>query len=285
MQVDAASTCSGRHEPVPIHRTHIANQGQGMSETLNNTAVDAAEGTTEDGAATNAASESWPQFYGRPELLHAEHHGTWRIQPGDVAFAAQANSVPVMAGEFAAAARHYPLVFAGAERVPVAVVGLGRGNGFVEEGVWTQGAYVPAYVRRYPFVFAEVEGGFALAVDADAPMLSKDGETGEPLFVDGAPSPVTRQALQFCDAFTRENAATRELVRLLVEQNLLVERTANITLPQGERSSLGGFAVVDPEAFATLSESVIVEWHRKGWLALVHAHLGSLARFADLLAK
>ncbi|MDR0634126.1 MAG: SapC family protein [Zoogloeaceae bacterium] len=27
-----------------------------------------------------------------------------------------------------------------------------------------------------------------------------------------------------------------------------------------------------------------MEWHRKGWLAWVHAHLVSLARFTDLLA-
>lgn len=236
--------------------------------------------------AADAGREAWPLFYNEPTLLDSRLHGGWRIKPAGVGFAAAANSVPVMAGEFAAASRHYPLVFAGPEHTPIAVLGLGQRNQFVNDDAWKTGAYVPAYVRRYPFVFAQVgePNGFALAVDAEAAMVVKEGDEGTPLFEDGKPSELTRQALQFCDAFTRESAATQEFVKLLVQEKLLVERTANITLPQGRQSTLTGFSVVAAEAFAALPESVVVEWHRKGWLALVHAHLLSLARFPDLLA-
>ncbi|WP_407352044.1 SapC family protein [Luteimonas sp. R10] len=226
-----------------------------------------------------------PLFYRRPELLNAAAHGAWRITPADMGFVAQTNAVPIVIGEFAAAARSYPVVFAGPERTPVAVLGLEQRNRFVEDGAWQAGTYVPAYVRRYPFVFAQVDApaGFALAIDAEAPMLVKEGDEGKALFEDGKPAETTQQALRFCDAFTREHAATQAFVKLLIQEGILVERTANITLPQGRQSTLTGFSVVAADEFATLPESVVVEWHRKGWLALVHSHLTSLARFADLL--
>ena len=226
-----------------------------------------------------------PLFYGRPQLLDSQVHAHWRVVQGDAAFAAGTNAVPLMASEFVEAARHYPVVFAGVDHVPVAVLGMGGGNRYITDGIWTPGTYVPAYVRRYPFVFAEVQGGFALAVDADAPMLRAEGEEGAPLFENGQPSDITRNALQFCDAFTRESAVTRELSVALGESGLLVDRVATITPATGNASTLNGFAVIDADAFAALPDAVVVEWHRKGWLRLIHAHLGSLARFPDLLEK
>ena len=225
-----------------------------------------------------------PLFYRRPELLNPAAHGTWRLKPGGVGFTAEANWVPVMASEFIAAGQSYPVIFAGAEHVPVAVLGFTQRNRFVKGEEWQSDAYMPAYVRRYPFVFAQVEGGFALAIDADAPNVVKSaGEDGEPLFVDGKPSLFTQQAMQFCEAYSRESATTQAFVKLLEEQKLLVERTVNITLPQETRPALTGFSVVDDQAFAQLPDATIADWHRKGWLALIYAHLGSLVRFRALL--
>jgi hypothetical protein len=227
---------------------------------------------------------AWPLFYRKPELLSTDVHAQWRIKPAGVAFAAASNSVPLMIGEFDAAARHYPIVFAGPEYTPVAVLGLEQRNQFVDGDAWRQDTYVPAYVRRYPFVFAEVDesDGYALAIDAEAPMVATGGEEGQPLFEGGTPTELTTQALRFCEAFTRESAATQAFVGQLAAEGLLIERTANITLPEGGQSTLTGFSVVSPEAFAQLSEQTVVDWHRNGALARVHSHLLSLTRFADL---
>lgn len=228
---------------------------------------------------------AWPLFYKKPELLGADIHAHWRIKPAGVEFAAAVNSVPLMIGEFAAAARHYPIVFAGPGHTPVAILGLEQRNQFVIDGAWRADTYVPAYVRRYPFVFAEVgePSDFALAIDAESAMVVTEGEEGQPLFEDGKPSELTRQALQFCDAFTRESAATRDFVRQLADHGLLIERTANITLPEQRTTTLAGFSVVSQEAFAQLPEATVVDWHRNGGIAVVHSHLLSLSRFADLL--
>lgn len=228
---------------------------------------------------------AWPMLYRNPVVLSSQAHGHWRLRAGDAAFAAGSHSVPLMIGEFAPASRAYPMVFAGADHLPVAVLGLeAEQNRFVIADQWRPQTYVPAYLRRYPFVFARTSNpdGYVLAIDADADMLVQDGEEGQPLFEGGQPAAITRQAMQFCEAFTREDAATRAFSAALAEAGVLVPRQADVAHADGRRHSLQGFHVVDPERFAALPDATVLQWHRQGWLAPVHFHLASLARFADL---
>jgi hypothetical protein len=239
--------------------------------------------TPTEAGAGESQTPSWPLFYQRPEALSATVHASWRIKPGGVGFAAQSNWVPLVASEFVDAGHSYPVLFIGKEHVPVALLGLSEKNRFVRGEEWQSDAYLPAYVRRYPFVFMPARDGFVLAVDADAPNVVKSGDEGQPLFVDGKASPAAEQALKFCETFTREYAATQAFVKLLEEHNLLVERSFNIDLP-GRRQVLTGFSLIDPAVFTALPDALIGDWHRRGLLALIYAHLGSLARLPTLLA-
>lgn len=228
-----------------------------------------------------------PLFYRSPEPLSSAVHGAWRLKDGGAAFAAETPFVPIVVGELAAAARLYPVVFAGGDAQPLAILGLEQRNLFVENGRWVEDAYVPAYVRRYPFGFIATVNpdGFALAIDAGSDRVAASGEEGVPLFEDGRPSEVTRQALAFCDAFQAEAAATRAFAEALTAQGLLIERRADATLPDGRKLGLNGFQVVDADRFAALPDDVVLDWQRKGWLALVHFHLASLERFSVLLSR
>lgn len=64
----------------------------------------------------------------------------------------------MLAAEFEAASREYPIGFVdeGEAVYPAAVVGVRRGlNLFVgADGAW-RGAYIPAYLRCYPFLLAQ----------------------------------------------------------------------------------------------------------------------------------
>lgn len=235
-----------------------------------------------------AIGPTHPPLYRAPVMLSSRDHAHWRLLPGDAAFAAASHAVPLVLGEFAAAARCYPLVFVGEDAAPVAVLGLeAEHNRFVVADRWQSGAYVPAYVRRYPFVFARTTqpDGHALAIDADAAMLRTEGDEGQPLFeADGQPSALTRQALQFCEAFTGEAVATAAFSAQLLASGVLVDRQADVVRADGRTSSLLGFQVVDPDRLAALPEETVIAWHRQGWLAPVHFHLASLARFNDLLS-
>ena len=228
-----------------------------------------------------------PLFYRRPEPLNAAAHADWRLKGGDAAFATDTPFVPVVVGEMAAAARTYPVVFAGGDAQPLAVLGLERRNLFVTDGRWSPDAYVPAYVRRYPFGFIATVNpdGFALAIDAASDRIVTEGGEGAALFEDGQPSPLTKQALEFCDAFQAEATATRAFAEALMAADLLIDRRADVTLADGRRTGIEGFRVVDVEKFTALPDATVLDWHRKGWLALVHFHLSSLERFSVLLDR
>lgn len=239
--------------------------------------------TTQDSSAT----PHLPLFYREPVALSNQNHAVWRLTDGDQEFAATTPYVPIVAAEIAASARSYPVVFAASDAQPIAVLGLERANLFVADGRWAPDVYVPAYVRRYPFGFmATVEPeGFVLGIDAASPRVIRSGNEGHALFDAGAPGEVTRQALAFCDLFQAEAAATKAFTDALRTQDLLIDRRADATLPDGRKLGLDGFQIVDGEKFAALADEVVLDWHRRGWLALVHFHLASLERFSDLLAR
>lgn len=227
-----------------------------------------------------------PLFYRQPEVLTPAAHGDVRLIDGDFVFAAQTNATPLAVVEFAAAVRHYPVVFSEGDGFPIAVLGLRQGNRFVVEGRWAEDVYVPAYVRRYPFVFIEAgDGRLALGVDMAAERLTREAGQGQPLFLDDKPTPLTDGVMNFCTEFHGAHQQTLAFATALKAQDLLVPQKADGKLASGEPMSLTGFTVIDRERFAALDEAVVVDWHRKGWLALVHFHLMSLDRFADLLGR
>lgn len=243
--------------------------------------------TTERSPSGETASTGLPLFYRKPQPLNSSVHSAWRLKQGDASFAAEAPYVPIVVGELAAAARDYPIVFAAGDAQPIAVLGLERRNLFVEDGRWTQGAYAPAYVRRYPFGFIATVNpdGFALAIDAASDRVVQSGDEGAALFEDGKPSELTKQALAFCDAFQAEARATRAFAEALKTQDLLIDRRADATLPDGRKLGLEGFQVVDVEKFSKLPDEVVLEWHNNGYLASIYFHLASLERFSNLLNR
>lgn len=244
-----------------------------------------AETTTPPAAPAQA---SGPLFYREPLPLQSDKHANWRLRPGSLAFAAETNAIPAVIGEFGMAAQHFPILFTGQDASPIVAVGLSRSNLFVNDGKWADDTYAPAYLRRYPFVFmqSDEDGNFLLALDAGSDQVNKgESDDGEPLFVDGKATELVDNAMKFCADFTREYEQTRQFSAALLAQDLLVERSIDVTLSNGEKMSVNGFHVVDVEKFAQLPDDIVLAWHRNGWLALVHHHLTSLARFNALVKR
>jgi hypothetical protein len=242
---------------------------------------------SQDQATGASQSPSLPLFYRDPVPLSGQLHSEWRLIDGDVGFAADTPYIPLVLAEIAAASRDYPVVFTTSDAHPIAVLGLERVNLFVEDGRWDASAYVPAYVRRYPFAFMSTRepNGFCLAIDAASERVAREGEAGAVLFEGDAPSPMTRQALEFCAAFGRDATATEEFARALKAHDLLIDRRADATLPDGRKFGLQGFQIIDREKLAALDDVVVLAWHRAGYLSLIYFHLASLDRFSALLAR
>ena len=108
-----------------------------------------------------------------------------------------------------------PIIFVGDEKLPIAVMGLNAGeNMFLrDDGLFEAGAYIPAYIRRYPFVFANDDAAkqMVLCIDRAAEFVV-DKDSDLPFFeADGQPSEYTKNCIEFCNNFEIERQRTAEL--------------------------------------------------------------------------
>jgi len=229
-----------------------------------------------------------PLFYKNIEVVDSARHAGLSLKEHiGYDFARQASFVPLMAAEMLSAASTYPIVFV-TDPAPsvLAILGLRQAsNLFVTaDGAKWDAAYIPAYVRRYPFVFLRHDNeDLTLCIDTAANALEPG--LARPLFKDGQRSPVVENALQFCVEFQRGHLATEAFLKALVAQDLLVPYQVTSTLDSGEQVAATGFKVVDPARLAKLPDDIVLQWHRQGWLGLVHAHLASAGCWAALVGR
>ncbi len=232
-------------------------------------------------------------FYAKPEPLSIDLHGKLGVNPVEkpYAFVAQSHVVPLTVTEFAPAALSYPVVFLGDTKQPVAVMGLRQSeNLYVDAGgEFRPEAYIPAYVRRYPFVFANDAGQnrMILCIDRDAPFLTEGGQS--PLFIDGQPSDYVNQAMEFCNNFEQERMRTDSFIKLLQDLDLFHVREAVFTprdasgQPQ-ETQKIAEYFAVSEDKLKALPAEKLAELRDNGALGQIYAHLVSLLGWDRLIA-
>lgn len=232
-------------------------------------------------------------FYERPVPLNRTQHKDLRLKsiPG-VKFAAAAHSVPLTGAEFPIAARDVPILFAGQsmeDAGPMALLGLRQNENLLvdENGHWAQGVYVPAFVRRYPFILAEKPAGAEgddFTVFLDEAYEGFGNEEGERLFKeDGSDSEMLANAVGFLGEFQQHVARTHWFMDQLRKHQLLEPR--NIRLEKdGNAINLNGLFVVNEEKLRQLDEKTAHEFLKEGVLGWIYAHLLSLPNI-DRLAQ
>jgi len=229
-------------------------------------------------------------FYEQATAVSSERHRNWSVERAGYAFSRNTNSVPLTTVEFARAARVYPVVFAGAGggKLPVAILGLkDRENLFIaDDGDWTA-AYIPAFVRRYPFVFATRDEGKTFTVCIDEGFAGCNQEQrGERLFDEhGERTPYLEQVLAFLQEYQLQFQRTQAFCAKLVELGLLEPMQANIALKSGTQLALTGFEVVSRERLKALSADTLKELLANDELELLFTHLASLEGFAAMIDR
>jgi len=230
-------------------------------------------------------------FYQKPIALNRETHKALKVRSvPSYAYAAGINSVPLTSSEFAAAARQLPILFVpdpNGQPSPVALLGLRRDeNLFVDEAGGWSGGYIPAFIRRYPFVL--IQGGTPeeLTVGIDAAFPGFNTEVGEPLFgEDGTEGPGLKRAIEFLNVYRVEAQKTQALAAELQRLDLLIPRTITIQHKEGTKSTLDGFTVVDEQRLAKLEDKDALGLLRSGHLAWIYMHLLSLHNLSDLSSR
>ena len=233
-------------------------------------------------------------FYKKPEPLSPEAHGTLGVKRVDqpLNFLREAHAVPVTVSEFGMAANSYPVIFVGAEKTPVAVMGIRQGqNLFVSEnGDADPDYYLPAFVRRYPFVFATDNQAdrLLLCVDREGPMITDQPEV--PFFENGQPTKFTQDAIEFCKEFERQRRATTDFVKLLESYDLFEQKSVNFTPRdqagnEGAQQKVADYWAVSEEKLNQLSAEKYQELRDNGALGAVYAHLVSLLNWQRVIQR
>jgi hypothetical protein len=230
-------------------------------------------------------------FYQDAKPVTSDRHRDVSIKTGrSYAFARNVNSVPVTAVEFAQAAAEYPIVFAGTEQsiMPAVILGVKQTeNLYVDDaGNWS-GKYVPAFVRRYPFVFSSDAGGrtFILNIDESFEGINREGR-GERLFdSDGQQTRYLKEVLGFLQDYQSRFQRTKQYCDRLKSLGLLQPMQAQFNLNSGERHSLAGFMTVDREKLKAIDVADLQALFGNDELECTYLHLHSLRHFANMLER
>ena len=229
-------------------------------------------------------------YYEKPVLLNRDKHRRRRVKPSaSFAFARNANSLYLAGVEFSEACKEYAIVFtrAGNGKIgPVAMLGLrGRENLYVDDQQRWVAEYVPAFVRRYPFVLAELAGQ-SMGVCIDEAFAGLNDKEGEALFDgEGNNTPFLQNALDFLDRYQQEYRRTEAFCQRLEQAGVLVEMSAKADLVDGRSFTVGGLLVVDEQKLMALPDAVVLNLFRNGELHLVSMHLMSLSNMKTLVDR
>jgi hypothetical protein len=242
--------------------------------------------------ASSAPAPQLPLFYNSLEPLSSNQHSNYKARSADAApYLAQTNAIPITVDEFAACQRFFPIVFSiGDNPVPLALMGLNDGvNVFLDdEGKLRGEAYIPAYVRRYPFILARLRQDaqeMSLCFDPTSGLVG-EYDDGEALFEDGKPSQATNNVLSFCEEFEMSAQRTSAFMEELKKMDLLMDGEVAIQVTGSEQPFIyRGFQMIAEDKFRELRGDELRKMHQNGMLILVMAHLLSLPLIREIFTK
>ena len=240
----------------------------------------------------SAPQDALPLFFKDLVPLSSVDHATWKTRTVESApWLNDQHAVPLTVDEFASAQRNYPIIFSSGEApVPLALMGLNEGvNVFMgEDGRFTEQVYVPAYVRRYPFMLAKLRpdsDDLSVCFDPTAGAIG-DFEEGDALFVDGEPSEATKQILGFCEQFEQAGQRTQAFMQELIANELLMDGEMSVQ-PDPDKPPFvyRGFQMVNEDKLRELRGDQLRKMNQSGLLPLVYAHLFSMSVMRDVFGR
>lgn len=230
-------------------------------------------------------------IYSRAKPLNSKTHRELSIKSGaSYAFAADVNSVPLTAVEFSAAAEQFPIVFAGTDEqiMPLVVMGVRDGeNVFVNAAGEFTANYVPAFLRRYPFVFSSQDDGknFTVCIDESFEGFNTDN-LGERLFDgEGEQTQFLKNVTTFLQEYQVSFTRTQAFCKKLKELDLLEPMGAQFTPAEGEQVTLTGFSAINRQKLKELSEAELTSLVKTDGMELIYLHLYSLRNFTGMVEK
>ena len=231
-----------------------------------------------------------PLFYKKVVPLNKKKHTNLYIEPvDDFKHTKDTNSIYVAAVEFSRACREYTIVFGkGPDNsiFPVVLLGLKpKQNLYLgKKGEWLA-KYVPAYIRRYPFILANntaSDNNFAVCIDEGYSGFNHN-KKGQRLFTDkGQDSAMLKQAIDFLKDYQTHVQITTVFCNNINKLGLLEPMQATIE-KSGKKEVVGGFLCVNRTKLKALPPDMIVNLLKSDQMELIFSHLASLTNMERLL--
>lgn len=228
----------------------------------------------------------------RRVMLNNVEHGDLRvITTRSARYGDAVMSAMTFPFEFRSVQTAYPILLQRKESggyVPVALFGFERGeNLFLDAGGWNA-AYIPAMIRREPFMIGFSQGAEqstrVLSLDLDHPRVSR--EEGEALFQPlGGRTPFLERAADLLEQIYEGLAQNERFVAALEAHGLIESVTLGIRLRDGSNNHLVGFHAIDEDRLRELDDAALGSLNREGHLMPIFMMLASLPnvqRLAEL---
>jgi hypothetical protein len=233
-------------------------------------------------------------LYVQPEPLNPQQHGKLGLAASEkpFGFVAASHIIPLTVTEFAPAALSFPIIFVGDQKLPAAVMGVNAGENLYvrDDGSYAVGAYIPGFLRRYPFVLAQDDDNqrMVVCVDVKSDLVTENAAT--PFFDDkGEPTDFTKGAIKFCDDFEVERLRTDSFVKLMTDLDLFETRQANYTPTNADGTAgtpemIAEYFAISEDKLRALPQDKYLELRDNGALGQIYAHLTSLMGWDRLIA-
>jgi len=230
-------------------------------------------------------------FYNNIMALNKEEHKDLRLKiDNNFSIFSNTNALPIAGVEFIEASREHAIAFIDYQEegiMPVYILGLRDNENLLldNENNWKY-SYVPAFVRRYPYIMVEPneDGKSVVCIDADFEGINDPN--GEFIFTqeDGEikPTPQLKAAMEMLQDFNAQLTRTREFTKRLEEYDLLKEIAPQINLADGRGFSISGIYTIDEEKLLSLEDDKALTLYRSGEMAWIYNHLASISNLLRL---
>ncbi len=234
-------------------------------------------------------------LYENPEPLSKEKHENLGLKETDrpFDFLMKTHFVPLTLDEFTLAAGNFPVIFAGEDHTPLAIMGLRDGeNLFVQkDGTYELDCYVPAYIRRYPFIFASEEKDddrMIVCVDSAAKAISKNPD--RPFFENGELSSFSKQSIEFLQYCETQRRHTQDFISMLKEHDLFEKKDVqfqdqNADGSPGKMTKIADYFAIPDAKLADLPGEKLQEFCKNGYMSAIYAHRTSLGNWQRLINR
>jgi hypothetical protein len=222
--------------------------------------------------------------------LDVNVHKHLKLDPTRVEEAgADLHMIPVVVSEFMKLVVQYPIVLTKHAETGafscICLTGIEEGENLFWHNAQFDALYVPHNISRQPFVVGNDDTGkndYVLCFDTDSKILNS--EKGKAIFnADGSASQVLTNAQESLTALLYGEKQTSMFIELLLDMDLIVPLTLEITLASGANKTIQGLYSIDEDKLNALNNSQLNKLHTSGFLQSAFTQVASLGQIYRLI--